>query len=958
MGYFEEQAPEVGPLWLSESGEGTLRRAQLGALWAASAHFTRSNEPGQAVLPTGAGKTAVMTLLPFLVPAERVLIVTPSTVVRDQVAAEFQGLRVLRRTSTVPKGFKGPKVKKVVHQVRASSDWEALQEFDVVVGTPHTTSPAYSAIPPLPIGLFDLVLIDEGHHAAAETWSALISALAVERLILFTATPFRRDKKGLPGGIIYEYPLRRAIQDGIYRPIDFVPVELQAGEDSDAALASAASVRLADPQHAASALLIRTDRVADAQRLVDLYATRDIRLGLITGSTGLVKMRAILRELDEGRLHGLASVGVLGEGFDLPRLKIAVYHRRHKSLPATLQFIGRIARVAEGDTAPAELLAIREEVQDETRELYQDDASWAELIPALSESAIEEERERREYVGEFPVPDIEELSTYALRPRKMAQLFELRGEVNLDVVPENLAGGFIIYRGLDEQQQMLVLVTEHWVRPDWINSDALDVPHYEIHVVFYDGDNELLYVSSASEASTREILAVMGAEETKRVSPTAMNRLLWGLNLQGYSSVGMRSTRASGGRDASYRTAAGPAVQRAVMPSEARGYGVGHLIGNYLDDRNRSRSVGISVAKAKVWVPENVDLLSYRNWCREVSALISAGGTVAANAPLIDLLMPERLERFPELPVAAVLHHRLFNRGIRILDNANEMEIALFDITPVRLDDRTCRLVFEYEGIQRAIVLGTDGVALAEGAGVLIAFPSASPTETYLHELITEYPPTLYFADGSSVIGPVLNIPAREFPPVPEAALETRLWDDADIRVEHGSAGSRKSVADKVLEMVEEEFPGAYVLSDHGAGEVADFVVVRDEETAVRVGLFHLKRSSNATPGHRMAADIYELAAQAIKSARWAVTTEFWAEIRRRLQERAATQLVVGDADEFETLVHGLVESPKETSFVVYMVQPGLRIQGVTAEARCNTLLLNSYEWLRTQDVELVIVGS
>ncbi len=106
--YFQTNAPQVHPLW--REGAGALRRGQLGALWALSAHFTVEAAPFQAVLPTGVGKTAVMTLLPFVVPTTRVLVVAPSKLVRDQIAEEFAQLVVLRETATATEGMPAPKV--------------------------------------------------------------------------------------------------------------------------------------------------------------------------------------------------------------------------------------------------------------------------------------------------------------------------------------------------------------------------------------------------------------------------------------------------------------------------------------------------------------------------------------------------------------------------------------------------------------------------------------------------------------------------------------------------------------------------------------------------------------------------------------------------------------------------------------------------------------------------------
>jgi len=63
-----------------------LREAQRGALHAIAAHRSASDEPAQIVLPTGVGKTLIAVLAPYVLEAERVLVVTPARIVRDQVA--------------------------------------------------------------------------------------------------------------------------------------------------------------------------------------------------------------------------------------------------------------------------------------------------------------------------------------------------------------------------------------------------------------------------------------------------------------------------------------------------------------------------------------------------------------------------------------------------------------------------------------------------------------------------------------------------------------------------------------------------------------------------------------------------------------------------------------------------------------------------------------------------------
>ncbi|SUB93759.1 Uncharacterised protein [Porphyromonas macacae] len=47
---------------------------------------------------------------------------------------------------------------------------------------------------------------------------------------------------------------------------------------------------------------------------------------------------------------------MLGEGFDLPNLKIAAIHDERQSLPITLQFIGRFTRTSYSELGNASFI--------------------------------------------------------------------------------------------------------------------------------------------------------------------------------------------------------------------------------------------------------------------------------------------------------------------------------------------------------------------------------------------------------------------------------------------------------------------------------------------------------------------------------------------------------------------------------------------------------------------------
>ena len=125
--YYSIHEPDLRVPIAAQPGQVGLRRAQLGGLWALASHFTVSSEPALVVMPTGSGKTAVITLIPFLVQAERVLVITSNRPVRHQIASELKSHKTLMNLGVVTTvTMSGPKVQEVVSRVATAASWESL----------------------------------------------------------------------------------------------------------------------------------------------------------------------------------------------------------------------------------------------------------------------------------------------------------------------------------------------------------------------------------------------------------------------------------------------------------------------------------------------------------------------------------------------------------------------------------------------------------------------------------------------------------------------------------------------------------------------------------------------------------------------------------------------------------------------------------------------------------------
>lgn len=97
-----------------EEDEGTgatgLRRPQIGALHAISAHFAVGEEfePATVVLPTGTGKTETMLAAMVYRRLRRALVLVPSDALRTQISAKFASLGVLPACTVVRGGDPSP----------------------------------------------------------------------------------------------------------------------------------------------------------------------------------------------------------------------------------------------------------------------------------------------------------------------------------------------------------------------------------------------------------------------------------------------------------------------------------------------------------------------------------------------------------------------------------------------------------------------------------------------------------------------------------------------------------------------------------------------------------------------------------------------------------------------------------------------------------------------------------
>ncbi len=950
MSYFKDQYPAF-KYPIQEEGLPGFRRAQIGAIHSIAGHFANRTDPAIITMPTGSGKTAVLIASAFVLQAYRVLIITPSRLVREQIADETAKLITLKEAGAVSQDIPLPNVKSTSHRITSIEQWEELRNYDVVVATIQSISPEYDQIPEPPQDLFDLVLVDEAHHAPARTWQAILDHFSSAKRVLFTATPFRQDQKEIKGRFLFTYDLRDAYTDGIFGDISFQPVVPKDGETHDEAVARCAELQFQSDREAGFAhhLMVRTDGVLRAKELSELYERiTQLRLSIITGSKSLRYVKRVIKQLNEGELDGIICVNMLGEGFNFPSLKIAAIHAPHKSLSVTLQFVGRFARTAGVDLGPATFLAIPSDIMIEAERLYDKSAIWQEKIHNLASIRVNQELETREVLQSFQEvessPYLSDLSLYVLEPYYHVKVYQLAMAIDIEQEIDFPSGFQIVYHGLSHQHSSSIYITRKVTLPRWTTDDRLSNVQSDLFIFYFEPQTNLLFVcaSQRSEGIYEELIDSFEYAVPRPLPLVRLNKALNDLTSTEFFNVGMRN-RVSSNTSESYRIISGSNADRSVLKSDSRLYHRGHAFGRAIDKGN-SVTIGLSSA-SKIWSNKSSQLPELISWCTKLAERINSHRIPVTNSGLDYLDPGEELTVLPHNIIAVTWPLSIYRRSMmtNFMNGAGRNVRTLlldFDISIDQEDSNEDSIMVEikFEDVTYRFTYSFNTYRYFEPA-------SANEPDIYVENERSSFPLIDYInqelllfftSDLSQIEGSnIFRTPEEPILPFDDQAIELVNWADYDVNIRRefdkpGDVEDGKCSIHTGLARILSESNANIVYYDHGTGEIADFICFKAYEQRILISLYHCKKSAGTEPGHRLE-DLSELTSQTVKSVTWASKNRILESIRRRFNGNIGGHtFVIGDLDNLERLLHEAPPSSIDFEFV--LVQPGLKKDGVTLE--------------------------
>ncbi|MBW4103710.1 DEAD/DEAH box helicase family protein, partial [Acinetobacter baumannii] len=666
-------------------GVNGLRPPQLGGIFAALG-YERSDEKNAAtiVMPTGTGKTETILSIVVAGKFKKTLVIVPSDALREQTKTKFVELGLLRGLGLIRPDTLNPVVSTIKHGITDKEELDKILNANVLIASAASLSKFSKVLFDKLINECTHLIVDEAHHVTASTWARIKSQFKDKSVFQFTATPFRSDGSRVEGKIIFNYPLKRAQEEGYFKPIIFYPVREFIEEKADETIAKQAiSLLREDLENGFDHIVMaRASSMKRAKEIFNIYSKeKDLKPVLIDSKT---KNKTEVLKAIRNREHKIiVCVNMLGEGFDLPQLKISAIHDPHKSINVMLQFTGRFTRTTK-NVGDAKFIAniANTSVNESLEELYKEDSDWNTVISSISSRKIKNEKEYQAFREEFSEPS--KLLDLGLTPSISTTIYKMKfAKWRPERFSEFGSKQFqIVDSVINDEQNTLVFSVKSYLPVGWTSSRELFDESWDLYIAFYDKNTDLLFIHSSSKDGLVKRLVQLIAEDAIQVQGEYIFRALANLKRLKLQNVGLNKNK----KGLRYSMHTGTEINDQIPDIEANRATKSNIFGKGYEN-GQLVSVGCSY-KGKIWAMDSNSLDQWIAWCKGIGTKI-LDDTIDTNDVMKTAMQTEELEEFPNIRVLAV------EWPIEIL-RKNEMKIR---IKAVKWEESliNCDLIFSDE---------------------------------------------------------------------------------------------------------------------------------------------------------------------------------------------------------------------------------------------------------------------
>lgn len=954
-----------------------LRIPQYGALNAIRAHWTTGSELATIVMPTGTGKTETMFSTIVSESIEKTLIVVPSNMLRKQIFEKAIHLGILPDLGMLSSDAIMPNTAILTTTPNNLDDLKRIVSEANIIVTSMTLLARFQELYKQYLStICDVLIIDEAHHIAASTWSNVRSFFKEKRILQFTATPFRNDGKKIDGKIIYNFPLRYAQKQGYFKEIEFYPIEEfndQLG-DEQIALKSIQLLENDIRDGKEHILLVRAGTIDRANELFEkIYQKKYSKFNpvlIVSSGMSEKKKRENLELLSDLKSRIVVCVNMFGEGIDMPRLKIAAIHDKYKSLPITLQFIGRFARESDGlGNAKIVTNIADENLFSAIEDLYQKDADWNNLLSIKSDDYIMDELRQKQLIEDFMGPESDEIDLSLLRLKISTLNFKYTGEEwfpnNYDqVLEEENTKCFI-----NELKKVLVIVEKKYDSVNWTTQQNISELNWNLYVFYWNEEKNTVFCNFSEKRKGLKLVEKFFPESVL-INGESIFRCLAGINQLMLGTVGLKSSLNGPIR---YRMFAGMDIADGISQSTQVTSIKSNVFGTGYNGKGRV-SIGCSY-KGKIWSRwvESIDY--WMNWCEGIIDKVQ-NENIDTSEILKNVLKPIIVDSLPKNSIA----YRIdfpdeiefeTQDSIKVFKENSRERISLYECELTLVENEIeDEILFSFIGNELKQIfsfrIDSDGHKISHVSGDKLYIEKNRQTESLLSFFRNNSPVFRILSDFrySIIEGNVwIDLKNQNILQYDPDRITPMDWKKMKVNITVESQTQAKkiySIQHSMIKQLKKNKDYEVIFDDDNAGEIADIVAIKIIEKKVYIELFHCKYSHGDNPGSRVN-DLYEVCGQAEKSVHWIGNPyELINRLKKREQLRIGKKQVsrfergdLGKLKEFQNRIR----SGYEPILKITIVQPGVSKSSITNDMLAILSGTEAY-LLDTYGVQLSVISS
>lgn len=944
----------------------SLRQPQVSALYSILSHLTgHERKDVTVVMPTGTGKTETMLASICGLPVDKALVVVPTDSLREQTFNKFVGLGKLRELNAIHDETLNPVVALISGGLESSEELSFLLSANVIVTTPHSLNLTAPQIKNKIFQDCSHLFVDEAHHVKAKIWRSVKEAFSGKDIVQFTATPFREDREKVGGKIIYNYPISLAQKNGYFRSIAFKSIYEVSDIIGDEKVAETAVAQLREDLSNGydHILMARCETKQRANDVGKIYQEKYGDLNPVVIYSGMTGQKKKLKAVVDKKHRVVVCVNMLGEGFDLPELKVCALHDIHKSLPITLQFAGRFVRDRPDLGDPTFVANICDQkVEDTLKSLYEEDPDWNRSLQRISEVSIKREVEFQEII-ENSITEGSEIPLENIKPALSAIVYKV-DSANFDVdaskLPlergESLAASIKI-----STPNILVLVTKIDISTKWAPLSELSQVEWRLVIAFHDDKEGLLFLHDSSKTGTRSRLVKSLAKNPDLLKGDNVFKSFGNVERLVLQNAGLNKGRRGPLRYVMYT---GIDIETAINELAQGSSYKSNLFGKGYESGSKV-SIGCSY-KGRVWSMSSAPVIDWIDWCRGIGSKLN-DNSINPHSILDKVMRTREVDAVPDLvPICLDWPDYLFEHGfssvnLEVAGRSYNLEDALFSI----MEFKSGKIFFDVSvggfSERYSHEISPNGYRIKRLGGDRLYINNKDGRRPLLEFFDEEESPSVFFEDGSKLFENLHIVRPDNFT-IPHYRKDLLKQWDWKVNIRRESQGEEKdndTIQHAVLLKLIGQHESWIVFDDDGANEVADIVSFRSEGETLSVEFYHLKYSHGDSPGSRII-DFYEVCGQVVKCCKWVgefdrLIDQLKKRERSRVSDKRPSRIEKGEYRDFELLRQHGGRLRKEYKF--YVVQPGLDTKNVSADVLS---LLGSIDLYvkETTGNNLVVIGS